>query len=85
MITIHKYQFDISDKVTIEMTQGANVLSVQVQDGRPTMWAMVETNYSLEKKSFRIYGTGHELDLFATEGRYIGTIQHNGFVWHIFE
>lgn len=85
MITIHKYQFEIADSVVIEMPEGANVLSVQVQDGEPMMWAVVETTYCLKKKAFRIYGTGHKLDFFATEGKYIGTIQHNGFVWHIFE
>lgn len=85
MITIHKYQFEIANRVEIEMPAGANVLSIQLQDGKPTVWAMVETTYSSEKRVFRIYGTGHKLDMFATEGRYLSTIQHNGFVWHIFE
>lgn len=85
MVTIHKYQFEISDRVEIEMPCGASVLSIQLQDGKPTVWAMVETTYSAETRVFRIYGTGHKLDLFATEGRYLGTIQLEGFVWHIFE
>jgi hypothetical protein len=85
MITIHKYQFEIADKVVIEMPIGADILSVQIQNGKPTIWAKVETTYKEEKKVFRIYGTGHELDLFAMEGRYLATIQQGQFVWHIFD
>lgn len=85
MITIYKYQFEIAGRVEIEMPAGANVLSIQLQDDKPTVWAMVETTYSLERRVFRIYGTGHKLDMFATEGRYLGTIQLEGLVWHIFE
>ena len=85
MLTIHKYQFEISGRVEIEMPVGASVLTIQLQDDKPTVWAMVETTYSMEARVFRIYGTGHKLDMFATEGRYLGTIQESGFAWHIFE
>jgi hypothetical protein len=85
MITIHKYQFPIADDVAIKMPERARVLSVQVQNGIPTLWAMVETDWKKEERKFKVYGTGHELnglDLFRT---HIGTIQLNGLVWHIFE
>lgn len=85
MITIHKYQFQIADKVTIQMPQGARVISVQLQNGVPTMWAMVVTDMKMISHEFRVYGTGHELDTFAIQGKHLGTIQQNGLVWHIFE
>jgi hypothetical protein len=85
MVTIHKYQFTIADDVVIEMPEGARVLSVQVQNGIPTLWAMVETDWKKEKRKFRVYGTGHALNGLDFMRTHIGTIQLNGFVWHIFE
>lgn len=85
MTTIYKYQFDIADKVEVEMPRHAIILSIQVQDNKPTLWAQVETGHQMETRTFRIYGTGHSLDMFATEGKYLQTIQLDGLVWHIFE
>lgn len=85
MVTIYKYQFEINDRIEIEMPEQARVLSIQIQSGKPTIWAMVNTEWPLEKRTFLMYSTGHkmnELDLFRT---HIGTIQLNAFVWHIFE
>lgn len=85
MITIHKYQFDLASRVEIKMPQGAKVLSIQVQNGAPTVWAMVVTEAAFEIRVFRIYGTGSALDTFAIAGNHLATIQHQGYVWHIFE
>jgi hypothetical protein len=85
MITIFKYQFLIADQVIISMPEGAKVLSVQVQNNTPTIWAMVVTESKPQNRQFRVYGTGNELDTFAINGKHLGTIQQNGFVWHIFE
>ena len=85
MVTIHKYQFEIADKVLIKMPEGARVLSVQVQNDTPTIWAMVVTESKPVMREFRVYGTGNAVDTFAINGTYLGTIQHIGFVWHIFE
>lgn len=85
MITIHKYQFQIADKVIVQMPKGAKVLSVQLQNGVPTIWARVVTDMENESREFRVYGTGHEIDTFAIQGTHLATIQHHGLVWHIFE
>lgn len=79
---IWKYQFEISDVVEIEMPGGSTPLSVQVQDGKPTLWVFVDTGKTKIIRRFYIYGTGHPI---ALEGvAYIGTIQLGQFVWHVF-
>lgn len=83
MITIHKYQFEIADEIEIEMPIGSEILSIQIQDGKPTMWARVNTDMQKAKRIFLVYGTGHEMNpkfVYA----HIATIQFNGSVWHIF-
>jgi hypothetical protein len=84
MITIYKYQFQIADRIEIEMPIHSDILSVQLQGNTPTMWAKVDTSLDLVKRIFLVFGTGHEINSIF-DYRHIGTIQHNGFVWHIFE
>lgn len=85
MVTIYKYQFDIADSVKIKMPLNAEILSVQVQNGIPTLWARVDTDNSIAIHTLLIFGTGHEIPIPFTEAIHIGTIQLNGFVWHIFK
>lgn len=70
--------------VVIEMPDKAKILSIQVQDGMPTIWASVDTLEKTVKRKFYIYGTGQTI-AFPKERFHIATIQLNGFVWHILE
>jgi hypothetical protein len=81
MLTIYKYQFEIKDDIVIEMPEISDILSIQVQDGMPTMWARVDTNSKTFRRHFIVLGTGHEVRLTLP---YRGTIQLDGLVWHIF-
>jgi hypothetical protein len=67
----------------IEMPMDAKVLSVQLQDDIPHIWAMVNPHRERELRNFVIIGTGQSFD--DTNMKYIGTYQHNPFVWHLFE
>lgn len=83
---IYKYLVPITDEFTIEMPLGAKILSFQMQNEIPTIWAAVWENSSIEERSFCLRGTGHDIDMDLVK-TYIGTIQmfkHN-FVWHLFE
>jgi hypothetical protein len=84
MITIYKYQFEIADRIEIEMPIHSDILSIQLQDGKPTMWAKVDTSLQMVKRIFVVFGTGHEISS-VFDYRHIGTIQYKGGVWHIFE
>lgn len=85
MKTIWKYQLDVTTEQVVMMPKQAQILTVQIQDGTPCMWAVVSPGSPSEKRTFRIYGTGHPIadDL----GRYIGTFQLRGglLVFHLFE
>lgn len=87
MKRVYKYPLDIQDEVTVMMPKGARVLSVQVQNGRPCLWAVVDPNeMTLEERFFRIAGTGHSIQDDVVDG-FIGTIQmYDGrLVFHVFE
>ena len=70
---------------SIGMPKGAEVLTVQTQNGCPCMWAMVDSDQRIEVRTFQAYGTGHALPDTPTEKKYIGTFQMDVLVFHLFE
>ena len=84
MISIYKWQFDIADEVVLQMAEGARILSVQVQDGRPTLWATVDVDAPLVRRGIFVVGTGGPLGGVDADD-FIGTIQMSPFVWHVFD
>lgn len=83
MRTIYKYPIEVTDVQHIEMNEGARILSVQTQQGRPCLWALVDTSKPKRKVEIHVHGTGHENTL---DFHYIGTFQlHQGaLVFHVF-
>lgn len=86
MKRIYKYHVRIDDVQTIDLPQGAQVLSVQVQDGIPYIWACVNPSAKSEPRQFRLYGTGHPIEEDCLL-KFIGTFQIFGgrLVYHLFE
>lgn len=83
MKKIFKYPLKVEGEQKITMPEKAKILSFQFQDDTPCIWAMVDPTAKVEARTFYILGTGHEVPpLFFFN--YIGTAQHNGFVWHLF-
>ena len=70
----------------IEMPKGAEILTVDIQNGQmfnAQMWVKVDTENEMEKRMFEVIGTGQNFD--DTNRKYIGTYQDGPFVWHVFE
>ena len=74
----------------IEMPEGAEILKVGVQRGKPTMWAEVYTKPDAKsvKRKFVVRQTGNAFAKLPSERYgYLGTVLLMGdnWVWHIFE
>jgi hypothetical protein len=84
MRTIWKYEIPIADKFVLQMPITAKILTTQIQNGLPVMWAVVNTEEKLKERTFYLFGTGHR---FPEEHnvRYINTFQIDSFVGHLFE
>lgn len=85
---IWKYQLDVTEKQSLELPQGAKILTVQMQQESPQLWALVDEKKfdDMEMRQIAIYGTGNPFpdgDL----GKYIATFQMHGglLVFHAFE
>lgn len=82
---MYKYQFEFAKEVDIEIPDGPTMLSVQLQNGVPCMWAMVNTENKPKVYKLACYWTGEEITN-ADQLRFIDTVQAaDNLVWHVFE
>jgi len=86
---IWKFNVNINaDVLKIKMPKNAKILSLQMQNNVPFMWAMVNTENPTESRYFELFATGQPINIMDTEINYIGTFQFNGsmpLVFHLFE
>jgi hypothetical protein len=87
-LRVLKWAIEVTDKQTVQLPVGAEILCVQAQHGRPCIWALVDGEVSLSTVEPRVlftHGTGHETS--PDIGCYIGTYQleSGAFVGHVFE
>lgn len=82
MKTIHKFPLATTDLQVIYAPTTFKPLCVQVQNDRITLWAEVDTDQPNTEWDIAIVGTGH--NMYATYTNYIGTVQLDGLVWHIY-
>lgn len=80
---IYKYDLALTGTQTIQVPYRFQPLSVQIQHNTIMLWALVdETDEFLSDRKITIIGTGNPID--EPPGVFIGTVQQNGFVWHVF-
>lgn len=88
-LTVWKYPIVLTDIFTVEMPQGAQILTVQVQASAHgvMLWALVNPAHPVEARTFRLVDTGQPLEEPLTDLRYIGSCQleQGGVVLHLFE
>lgn len=89
-MVIWKFQLRVADMQIVEMPSGAEILSVQDQNGGLQMWAMVNPDAAKQQRTIEIVGTGNQMDNIISKGLkrvHIDTVQtcHGSLVWHVFE
>ena len=82
MKKILKYQLLGFDNI-IEMPEGAKVLSVQLRGNGIYLWVITDPDNKKAKRKFLLVGTGQKFSSDNLE--FIGTVQVESFVWHVFE
>jgi hypothetical protein len=88
MRTVYKYELKFEDIQTINMPAGAQAFSFQNQYEKPVLYAVVDTDNPPKLRTFRLAGTGHDIDAYH-DGNLepIGTAMFQGgaLVMHLFE
>lgn len=87
--TIWKYELETTDEQTIKIPYGGQIISIQIQNGKPCMWVLVHPkNEHIQDRNLEIYGTGHPVkDIEGTQLYHRGTYKliDKGLVFHVFE
>lgn len=84
MRTIYKYEFEINDRFSLILPNKFHILKFGTDpNGRPCLWAWIDTEMTKNQRNFRCYGTGHEID--SSPSDYVDTFNQGPFVWHIFK
>lgn len=78
---IYKYPLRVANVQTIEMPYRAELLCVALQYGEWQLWARVIPGNPLVGRRIIMAGTGQNVPYEP----YIGTVFHDGFVWHFFD
>lgn len=83
MKTIYKYAIGITDRQTLLLTAGSNILSAgKDAKGQLCIWATVDSEARLvDKYTIYVNGTGRPL---THDGIFLGTVLDGYYVWHIF-
>jgi hypothetical protein len=84
MITIHKYPLEIIDIQPVIIPKAFSPLSVQIQNGKLCLWALVDNEAKKVTRNVYIVGTGNPAPEQANRSNYVGTVQSRPFVWHVF-
>ena len=82
MKKILKYQLSGFENI-IEMPENAKVLSIQLRENGIYLWAITDPDNKKVQRKFLLVGTGQQFNSDNLE--FIGTVQVEPFVWHIFE
>lgn len=85
MKTIYKYPILLEEKQIISMPINAEILTVQIQNNVPCLWALVDNKLPLSDVTVIVYSTGAEIDQ-SQNLKYCSTLQvfDGAMVFHVF-
>ena len=66
----------------VRIPRGAQLLSIQLQDGMPTLWALCDEDAPLVERQLWAYGTG---DAMVKAWPFVATLQIGTAVLHYFD
>lgn len=87
MYKIFKYKIKTERNFSLELPLIHTFLKLDVQNGTPFLWILIDTNSNEGTFCFEIYGTGWEIEkdsLAKKKINYIDTFQLDSYVWHLF-
>ena len=86
MNTIFKFPVQFDPHQSLFIQDGVTLLTVQMNFGKPTLWALVDPVKPRIYRHIEMYGTGAPIP--AEVGMYLGTVQYENamgtYVYHFF-
>lgn len=84
MQTIWKHVITTDPVQAITIPQNIKPLKVDVQNGEPCFWYMLDPTAPMTTRHLRLFGTGHQIPSHC--GEYVGTfmVDNDAIVIHVF-
>lgn len=84
---VFKETFPITDEFTLMLPEDSYILKADMQGDVPCLWFLCDPSSEKIPHSFRLAGTGHEIDGVLEEMyfNWRATFQQGPFVWHLFD
>ncbi len=86
MQTVQKFRLTLDDEQTLSMPRDARILTVQNQQGKPTLWACVDADLPIVARRFLVCATGQPISE-TPDMIYVATFQAyaGALVYHVFD
>ncbi len=68
----------------VKMPENSEILDIQMQNGKPVMWFLTDTQSKEIEVKINMYATGCETDENKSKNEYLSTVQDGLYVWHFF-
>ena len=81
---IYKYELSFENRNFVRMPEKSEIMDIQMQNGKPVMWALVEPDSREIVVRINVYMTGFVIQQEALKDEYLATIQDSGLVYHFF-
>ena len=80
------WKFELTKERTqlVKMPEKSEIMDIQMQNGKPVMWALVNPESKNIEVKINMYGTGWETRENTSKDEYLSTVQDGKFVWHFF-
>jgi len=75
MNVIYKYQLPILEKFTLDLPKDADILRVDVIEGKPYLWALVTKDVPTTERNFEMYKTGQDIETYKNYLHYLGNLK----------
>ena len=81
---IWKFELEKVRTQLVKMPEKSEIMDIQMQKGKPVMWALVDTTTDEIEVKINMYGTGWETYRNISKDEYLATVQDGELVWHFF-
>jgi hypothetical protein len=82
--TVYKYPIHLTGLQVLTLPAPARILDIQIQDGYPQLWALVEPDQPMQNYEVITIGTGQTCYHDLRGSIFQKTLIDGSFVWHIF-
>jgi hypothetical protein len=81
---IWKFELQKERTQLLKMPKKSEIMDIQMQNGKPVMWALVDPETDEIEVKINMYGTGWDTHQSSIKDEYLSTVQDGELVWHFF-